>query len=240
MTWDQVLTLLTALTGTLASLAALWTVLEMRRQRRSAYKPDLLFKECNFSLDRPVEGSPLIVSTEPRESGPELRRPAGIEMYNAGLGPARHITIEWRYSVEQFVDLIGALSSSATSPITASTTGDWVSIDWPTGYSSSHNLRNQGDSDILVVPAGTTFELRLPPAYAELVAAYLGVQAAATRTSRWETIPGLTMIVKYRDLEDSEHSVDLLLQPEPVIVRRISGREATLAIAEGSLRIRES
>lgn len=87
-----------------------FTLLEMFRQRKQSYKPDLFISQrMDFdAYSTPIYGIPLKwekAGTVPTSEG---FTEVNLEVVNVGLGPAKRVSIEWDFDWKKFIDEIEA------------------------------------------------------------------------------------------------------------------------------------
>jgi hypothetical protein len=96
-----------AITGLVTAVAALLTVLEMRRQRVSLLRPELVVEDTEFhALGKPASNDAIVVklsheeATRTSDSLPE--RTFSFEVRNIGRGIAREVTYKWSFEAPAF------------------------------------------------------------------------------------------------------------------------------------------
>ena len=239
----ETLTLLAAVTGALSALATFLTVWEMRRQRQSAYKPDVLVRQSEFKVFAPhpagqaryiltTEGSLLLADATPWS--------AFVDLYNAGFGPARHVQIRWRFDVDRLGALLNGQLPAGSVRIERASSG-FLMVQGFGGHAGHHPER-QAERHVLVIPSQETERVPLPPVYVDLLARYAGALSAGSSQSPGEIeLPPIELSVQYEDLENASRSVDVTIQPELLMVAtQGDGPSSSLTIAHGYFAVRDA
>jgi hypothetical protein len=109
----ELITLLTSGAAFVTALATLWTVIELRSQRKDARKPELTpVRQAVYAKITGEEPAPLTFLWD-RWSESRSKEPNGnysIQLFNIGNGPAKDIHIAWEYQVDELVAIFNRAS----------------------------------------------------------------------------------------------------------------------------------
>lgn len=206
---DAWISSLSAIAALITAIVALATVLEMRRQRRSAYRPDFALLQCPVYGYRDQKGR-IHVSSSPEK--PELIRAPSftIPAVNVGLGCCKNLKLRWVYDVPEFIRIIGLSDSTESSEITYE--NRLLSIREKEAFlSETHNLSVQNSSQLpYVVPVNvqsSPVHLPVPDAYMRLCEIWLYKRFAArpkepVYRDMFGTLPPITLTLEYQDIGD--------------------------------------
>lgn len=100
-----------AVAGLITSLAALLTILEMRRQRRSNYQPEVIIEEATFRVYRRLAEGKLervAVSTTDTKPSDSLvaRTTFSLECRNIGRGVAHQVQARMTFDARRFAEVL--------------------------------------------------------------------------------------------------------------------------------------
>jgi len=207
------ITIISALAAFFAALAALFTVREMQRQRRSMYRPNFALLQCSICAHRNNKGlieisnSPL--STQSGDGFSETTIPAA----NVGMGSCKNVKLKWEYDILEFVRIIKHHDKEEEFEITYE--HERLDIRGNTEFllSPFHNLSNQNETEIAyVVPVtvqSTPVELRIPFAYLALYKAWLYLRLAnmekeSTSDNPFEPPPPINITLQYQDIGNEQ------------------------------------
>src|SRR5258708_26108810 len=105
MTFAEKLTLASAVGTCGAAVATLLTVLEMRWQRRTTYRPDLIAEATGFEIYPDGTDHFATISVDgKRPTGRIARQAVSLTIRNAGFGPAKNLTYSWETDVLAFLE----------------------------------------------------------------------------------------------------------------------------------------
>lgn len=98
-----------------AALVALFTLLELSRQRKSAYKPDLcvLKKQFSIKLGRMgiIADLPMAIDWETKDLALDnMVSMASIRIVNVGFGAAKHIKAKWRFDTDSILEEVNQIA----------------------------------------------------------------------------------------------------------------------------------
>jgi hypothetical protein len=114
----DLISLVTSLAALVTAIAAFLSVLEMRRQRATLYRPDLAISPAVFFVyadTASVIGNAVSCSTRPYDQFG--RRPPEIpglelECFNVGLGAAKEVSVEWSFDRDAVLGIVKRLAET--------------------------------------------------------------------------------------------------------------------------------
>jgi len=235
--------------ATLATaVAALLAILEMRSQRRSSYKPDLVVEAATFVVSRIPAGYRLVTASRQSSTEAEIVRyldRIALKCANVGAGTAKNISYRWSCDFLKFVERIGRLDPSAAAMITVDDRLLSIGVE----PASTHHLAPQLRGHVLAVrpDADQETDFPLPYVYLGLLGVYFESAARATADiSRFENIAvgvELELALSYRDLDNSVHQKVFRVVPHLVVLARQTTANAAQhpeVLAEGYFEVTEA
>lgn len=215
--------LLTSVVGLVTAAAALLTILEMRRQRASAYKPDLLVEGANLRvLARPGD-TPELARIQQSTSGPGFPHSVCLDLFNLGVGAAKRVSARWHFDFQALLE--GLSRWRAPTEPWAELRGDRVlQFVNASGPRSTHMLEAQlRSASAFLLPASSrseSHELRLPPAYLESISLALHLFSVAEckpsegglRLTIGPQIPPMYVDLEFLDLENGSHRAQFRIE----------------------------
>lgn len=218
MTSTEAITLATSVAALLTGAATLLTVIELRRQRQSTHRADLVVLPRPFAL-LPSSNSWMIAGVDDSmPDGLDLPR-YWLDLVNIGAGPAKNVRIKWEADLLKMAELI----------IDASEDNEWrvwvdkrsAEIATPHESRRVHFLDSQmrDHRPVLSASPGAQAQsrLELPPAYLDIVALHLGVSLSADRKDRsyyFEPPVPIRLHVEYADIEGFQYRKEFAIHPE--------------------------
>jgi hypothetical protein len=112
LTTNEWIDLLGSTASVIVAFATLYTVLELKAQRRDAHRPEITPVRQLVEGKKPVGGPPWPWLTNWRE--PDVSKPSGdsagidyrIRLHNIGSGPAKNVTLTWDYPLGKLIQQI--------------------------------------------------------------------------------------------------------------------------------------
>lgn len=104
MTIDQKIALGSCIGTLISSVIILLTLLEMNKQRKNAYRPDLVFSPTEFIIYGHDDGKSFTPwpFMEPDICCPKVF----INLFNIGMGVAKNVSITWKFDSVFFLEEI--------------------------------------------------------------------------------------------------------------------------------------
>lgn len=209
---------ITAIATLLTAVATLFTILEMRRQRTSQYRPEIVLDDSAFKVFRSVTAagrSMFAVTTGDAKPSDQwtLSRGCFLRCQNVGHGVARDVRLAQRVDGRAFAEKLAAHEEVIGGRIWA----DDRTIEFDGKEASwmafqGHELR-LGSFAAAASASSHDFPVLLP--YEQLVGLY--VAAALPSQDKHENldwdIPPLSLKLSYRDLEGRSFSKAIQVHP---------------------------
>jgi hypothetical protein len=225
MTLPEALTLASSIGSFAAGLAALFTVLEMRRQYRITTGATIVIHSVSLSFFKPHPfslASPGVLTRELPENPMSLGTDVYLDCINLGPGLAKAISYEWAFDVDEAIALIARIDGDSRYEIWHDKQGSFESVK--SGFkgreTSVHNLNTQlrGTGGFLRPSEGVGLRLRVPDVYIELYEIFLGVVAVEMLavTTLMEKTPealSLMLTVSYLDIGNRQTKRKFSVQP---------------------------
>ncbi len=245
---QETLTLLTIIGTFLAVIATFLTVLEMRWQRRTTYKPDLIVESTGFDIYPDGRDHFGTIATDRKR--PEGKRWTDLSLTarNAGFGPAKNVTFSWETDLQDFLESIGRVDPSVVESAEYDA-GRLLRLFDSAKRETTHNLSNQLRGRLPAIMPDVSCALHVPSAYLQLLLLSLNVRAkretqlmharadGADRhlfdMGAFDGWPPLTLTLSCEDLGGYEHSRRFTVQPEVAMLHfgDVNSEERSASIA---------
>jgi hypothetical protein len=225
--WDQVIEVLPHIATWVTVVLVIFTLIEMAKQRKSTYKPDIVVSKSfiyaylghsklpNRWLDHKPEDNEIDID-EVSYKGYFMRA------HNLGLGAARDVEFVWNFDRNKIIQKIESISQTYPDQIRISLNErGFLEIDIDKSIGMWINLkRDLEHSTDYILPASIDnagYKLRFPSTYSDLVSILLMVESHRIRNSengeKGEIFaiefPSLDLKIEYRDIGGSKHSKNL-------------------------------
>ena len=145
---SEKLNLLAQVANWITTLLVIFTLLEMIRQRKATYKPEVVIGRSNIeayigSSDVPNLWFNKALSDEELVDVDSLSSICRVPFYNLGLGSARDLQFVWKFDYEELVERISQLSEYCPFEVEISREKDYLlHIDFPDRYHLCINMKN--------------------------------------------------------------------------------------------------
>ena len=204
----------------LTALATLFAVLEMRRQRKSSFRPDLVVvnesivaeKHPTISFPAPIRwhepeviysGAVSVTTIAP------IRLDYSVRVYNLGTGPAKDLIFEWSFDLSKLVEAVNSLSQRLfAGQFIELTSANWLKFTSKSDGSNEINL--DGDlkrEEDFLLPSSIIHSpclVRLPSSYINLISSYVQLSAKSGMDGIPNfQIPPLCLKMTFRDMDGS-------------------------------------
>lgn len=225
---DRFIALVSSIAVLLTSIIILFTLFEMKKQRRSLYRPDLILTSNLFYVyakDLYHEFHPFIWSCEKYDGEIEKHKTSTnyfINFYNIGLGSAKFLKINWEFNYKKLFSEINKLKQKDDFEIKLNkefllySLGDKYSVriqlDADNYYEINHSL-----------PSHITKEqnsLRLPTSYFDLISIYIFYLIKNFKNdfdkifNFIKECPSLKLKISYYDIENNNHTQTFKVVPK--------------------------
>jgi hypothetical protein len=214
-------TLVTTFATFATTVIILLTLFEMANQRKSAYKPDLVFGTQNsFSIDinKSTNTPEIMPFIEPRESHSKrvfhLRQPT-LNLYNIGMATAKAITVNWKFDTDAYINIIRGLDTEKKYTINMTYLGKspFLRVTQP-GETADFSMTSFVDSIDYILPAHVQKEphvIMLPPPYLPLISIIFALSCKEVPESNPPT-PKLKVILNYLDIGNNHHKKEFSVE----------------------------
>ncbi len=216
-----------------AAVVALFTLLELSKQRKSAYKPDLCVLKNQYDI-KPgtlgkVGGIPFALDWVP-QGLPQSNKHfwATIRIVNVGFGAAKNINTKWKFDSNLLLNEVNQMAQRTFQ--TFFLTEDDFFICVKSNGKNNYRVNNKFDSFQFeyLLPIGnqpTGHDIFLPPAYTLLVAAYLFLCLIEEKSITEMRIPTIELDLSYEDIGNERHDTHHKLQGNISSITHPSNKE---------------
>lgn len=207
MAVNEWLTLGSSVGALTAALIALFTLIELSKQRKASYKPDLAVLENIFEIRN--TGKRILSKSIPTDwtnkDDTRERRDASLQLVNVGFGAAKNVSAEWLYDIKHLVSEASQLIEDNNLELQIIDEGHLLSLR--TNAGGIYVPKNSGSNFKYILPASQDdkeIHIPLPPSFTLAVSAYLAPFLKYKRTQDPE-IPHLTLKLEYKDIGGGTH-----------------------------------
>jgi hypothetical protein len=211
------ISLLSSIGALITAIIAACTLLELFRQRKSSYKPDLCVLKNGFQL-RSSKISDVELATEwgkQNEEEGDLLFNANMAVVNIGFGAAKNVTAKWVYDKEKLLNEVNDLAQKTHQPFYIEKSEHMLSINNKGIGQYMVNAQMDSVEFEYLLPLShdnTGREVRLPPSYTLLVSTYLSLQSYNNEKFDELNIPDLSLELSYSDIGKgklkTEHKIE--------------------------------
>lgn len=197
-----------------AALVALFTLLELSRQRKSAYKPDLCVLKMYFDVKPGFIGQisnvPFTVDWVPQElTQPKTTYFTSIRIVNVGFGAAKNIKAKWEFDFNSIIEEVNQMAQKTFQDFYLCQNEHQLSIaSKGTNHYSVNNKMDLFQIEYLLPSASQPngHDIYLPPAYVLLVSAYLFLCVKEKRQFSEIRVPIIKLALSYADIGKERHN----------------------------------
>lgn len=186
--------------GTLiSSLIALFTLREMRAQRKHSYKPELMVPEVCFNYTNEFPNYVRMWTTDDKEF-------LKLKIHNVGLGVAKNIKFEWTYDIERMVERFYLLRAYDDHEINVDIHNDRITHSESGKTMSGGGIASDNKTlDFMLAAEANTdgYFLELPGTYITISSAiykYSNPNKIFTLTDFSAGLEPLTLKISYEDI----------------------------------------
>lgn len=205
----------------LVSLILLWTLFEVRNQRKSMYMPDLLIKNHPFKIKKKRD---LELSWEFNNASSSDFL---LSITNVGFGTAKNINLDWSYDIDKFVKLIQVLDTNKKFNLKKGE--DFIEL-------RINNLKSI--TNLKCIPYFDSFlknnndmNIRLPYSYQQLfsIIIFLFTQTPHDSLNRYiNQVPKLKLKIEYQDIGGRKITKKYVLDIETIMLKISREKEYTM------------
>ena len=108
MSVDQIISLISGFGTLLATIFIIFTLNEMKKQRKNSMSPDIVFEQRVFFIfyNSKIEDFYIMDNLESQENGLNYFSGVKINLKNVGLGIAKQVYIKWQIEYEKIIQII--------------------------------------------------------------------------------------------------------------------------------------
>jgi len=215
MSIDQVIALSASIGGCMSAIAAFLAVKQSTKQREASYKPELAITRTTITASKnPITKSTFadfwVVEKEEKEPGNvNLLSSLSLPLRNVGLGAAKEVSLKWSFPIEELISNINKMAQKALIPAYFEYENEVLSLKSEQLVAATSMWGNQKQDAVdYVLPASTDREgvnIRVPPAYMELVSALLYFSAREKDRHSFPDMPVLKLDLEYFDIGGDIH-----------------------------------
>jgi hypothetical protein len=220
---DQV-AVVTASAALLTGLATLFSIRELRLQRKVQHRPELILEDVGFRALRLRGESRFPVVTlahlgSPPQRGDTWRGDLPIRIQNVGRGVAREVEARWSFDAHDFAAVLAPYEESIGGQIWIE--GNTVQLeakDAPAWFTTGSHIQRLGA--ILPLPNGQENTIALDFAYSRLVCAFFGAASLGENQdmlNNW-MLPDVRLHLSYKDMEGNRYTKLLRLRFQLVVL----------------------
>ncbi|EGQ7810900.1 hypothetical protein I6Y99_004968 [Vibrio parahaemolyticus] len=223
MTVEQWISLSASIGACLSAIAALFAVKLSSKHSSASYKPELVISRKSFysaiTTSMPKEWSEMDVS----ESNESYRRNSfTIPLSNVGLGAAKQIEVNWSFPIDSTVKSINTITQKNHIPSYFKYENEILSFETEGDNKSVSMWVNQKSNKLdFVLPSSvetTPTELLLPPAYSELISAWIYFHFKSDKKEQFPEFPMIKAKVTFFDIGGKKHTCKFEISSKIVIV----------------------
>lgn len=264
ITIDRFIALASSVAAVLAAFATYLTVIEMQKQRRSSYRPTLVFKNSGFMLyrinsqkQRGYSRKHIISNEEDDTVKRKLENDdtPGVEYeyFNIGVGAAKEIKVFTSTDYELFRHIINELDvNNRTKVIIERSTdkyGGALTIDSEEVFFVSQIDAGVSTKDQYILPFNMNsapYQISMPSYYEQLILLVYTLSRKISTNywsriafSYYHKIPPLMLRIEYKDIEGNIHNQTFTVSHSINIAITTESNKELERVMEGRYVIRE-
>lgn len=222
---DQIINLISGLATLSASLIALFTLLEIKRQRKQSYKPEPVIKSSLiyvYSEKFKEYYFPFKISRELYKNENSIVNLSFsdfyLELVNVGISSAKNLSIKWDFDFNKAISTIESKNEDRLFLINYNTKS--LEIKFPLdNYREVNVVKNQFEIinfDYLVNSTSNSFDvipLRVPVAvmrlylvYISLALEFYNINEKSSKNGSLDNFPELSLNIRYEDISGNKYS----------------------------------
>ncbi|MGB4107670.1 MAG: hypothetical protein WBK55_07720 [Alphaproteobacteria bacterium] len=194
-----------------AAIAALLTLLEMHRQRKHSYKPDIVpIKQVFSGYFQSAIFCDWVLNDSKNEELEELKSPdLEISLFNLGNGAAKDIQLTWDFDFDTFIQKLNQLNQENETRVTIKKLDSFLEFKDGDKSEALVNLNPSLErSEDYLLPASieqTGLKIPVPAAYTWLVSNYFYINFAVLSKNLDCPIPSLKLTIEYSDIANNRY-----------------------------------
>lgn len=228
VTVDQIIAVIASVGACSAAVATFLTVLQIAKQRKASYRPELTLSRTLFdaSVD-PITGCALPnlwvkVSTPGEAPLPTRTRGFALELSNIGLGAAKNISVSWSFPFRELVRETNDLAQRALVPAYFTFENDTLSLHSEVVGEATCFWKNQKKAYIDYVLSAAVqhaaIALDLPSAYIYATSGLIYFTTVNKQKETFPDIPLLKLDIEYLDIADGKHRASFDIRLDIVMI----------------------
>ena len=197
--------------GTLsAALVALFTLLELFRQRKASYKPDLCILQRYFDLKGGECGQKNIAldwSVCHEFTKGDLSAPS-IHLVNIGFGAAKKVEAKWVFDYENLMKDVNHLAQKHHQGFYIEKENSFLKLKSENNgfYHVNAEMNIREYEYLLPLSHDSGREIVLPPSYTMLLSMYLSLWAKEHFSFQEIEVPTIKLELNYQDIGKGKHA----------------------------------
>jgi hypothetical protein len=224
------ITLLTSIAAFISALLFLFTIIEMRNQRKSSYKPDIIIKGEGFIINWNEKKYPDLWNN---------RVNIFVELFNIGMGAAKYLKLTWEFNIENLSKEINKYSNKCY--IEYKSIEEILSIKIEDFHKGLIFLKNDLCRYIdYLIPVNIHQEcmkICLPRSYIELTGLLTYLFFKKPEIFKDFNLPELKTTIIYYDIGNNEHKKIFNLKLSPNIINEY--QNGVSEFAKGIIEVKE-
>lgn len=197
-----------------AALIALFTLLELAKQRKSTYKPDLCLLKQQFNITQGLMGKlgnlPISLDWVPPDTAlPDVSYRASINIVNVGFGVAKKVRAQWKFNSKTVMETVNQMAQQTFQTFYLEEESVFLAIKSKGKNIYSTNNRMDCFKFEYLLPAESQpkgHEVYLPPSYMLLVSVYLFLCSQKKIPFSEIKVPSIQLELTYYDIGKECHN----------------------------------
>lgn len=222
----SIFTIIAAVATVIYTIITFRTLKEIKAQRETAYRPDIIVDESSFyiySSELGINSFPTEYTYDKKELGykPQHKysNSFGLKFYNIGLAAAKNIKIQFSINIQKIIEqtVLSSANIDEHKRINVEYKNNSIEfkpVDKNLGYGSFHVIHNQLDRNLNhLLPVNiepNAFIVALPTYILELNALMIYNFGNSNDKNRvFNTMPTMTLTIHYSDIGNKIHKKEI-------------------------------
>jgi len=199
----QIFDIISSISTAIASILILLTFIEMIRQRRALYRPEIIVENCT---ENELCEKPELIKNVSKLEAIEISGLYFIKIYNIGLGASKNIKINWDYNINALFTYINNNHNKKYKIKYYDNNKNIIEIKYDTKLIMLGDVKLDKLANIdHLLPANTDCTpqyIKVPFIYMHLLVIALNISTSEKVKEIIETIASLYIRIEYRDISD--------------------------------------